>query len=105
MEVVNLTILDKNNNKHEVQLPNDESYNLMELLRAAEFPILGTCGGIALCASCHIYVLSDHKLPLATEDEERLLATLFNSTDKSRLSCQLRMNDGIDQLVIQIAAD
>jgi len=32
--------------------------NLMEACKSHEFPIEGVCGGMTMCASCHVYVSS-----------------------------------------------
>ena len=49
------------------------SMNMMELCKSAELPVEGTCGGMAMCASCHCYVESDHDLP-EMSDEAKLAA-------------------------------
>ncbi len=77
----------------------------MELLRSSELPIPGTCDGMALCASCHIYVLSDQHLSDKNEDEQRLLDSLANSHENSRLSCQLRMGESLHKLILEIAPE
>ncbi len=105
LEVIHIQIIDKLNQKHELQFPNDSSYSLMEMLRAAELPILGTCGGLALCASCHVYILSNQSLPNMKVEEEHLLDSLHNSKSNSRLSCQLRVNDILDGLICQLAPE
>jgi ferredoxin len=104
MDFITIFIKDKTQNKREFILPNDPAFSLMEMLRASELPVLGTCGGIALCASCHIYVLSDNALPKQNEEELKLLDSLHNYQSNSRLSCQLRMNDKLHQLTIEIAS-
>lgn len=40
-------------------------------------PVEGTCGGMALCASCHVYVLSEQELPEPTDDELAMLDAAF----------------------------
>ena len=103
MEWLTIYIRDKNQIDHLIQIPNEASYSLMELLNASELPILGTCGGMALCASCHVYIHSNHILPEMKEAEEQLLDSLVNSETNSRLSCQLPVGDYLDQLIIEIA--
>jgi 2Fe-2S ferredoxin len=63
----------------------------------------GTCGGMALCASCHCYVLSDHELGEASDDEEDMLDQAFFVEDNSRLGCQIRIKEEIDGLVVKLA--
>jgi len=75
----------------------------MELLKDSELPILGTCGGMALCASCHIYVHSENNLPAIKDAEELLLDSLVNSQQNSRLACQIPVGDYLDQLILEIA--
>ena len=47
--------------------------NLMELCKSYEFPVQGICGGMAMCASCQIYVYEDTLLNEKSEDEEAML--------------------------------
>ncbi len=105
MEFITVYIKDKTKINHEIQLPNDPAFSLMELLRASELPIQGTCGGITLCASCHVYIHSTHILPEQKEEEIKLLDSLHNFQKNSRLSCQLRINESLDKLEIEIAAE
>jgi 2Fe-2S ferredoxin len=37
----------------------DMAMNIMELCKAYELPVEGTCGGMAMCASCQCYVLNE----------------------------------------------
>jgi len=62
--------------------PTDMAMNLMEVCRSYELPVEGTCGGMALCASCHCYVLSDHELKEASDDEEDMLDQAFFVEDR-----------------------
>ena len=59
---INITVIDRNGNQHEISGPTDMNLNLMELLKIHEFPVEGTCGGMAMCASCHVYIESNHDL-------------------------------------------
>lgn len=77
--------------------------NLMELCKANELPVEGTCGGMALCASCHVYVESSHDLPPASEDEENMLDEAFFVKSNSRLGCQIKITDKIEGLVARLA--
>lgn len=79
--------------------------NLMELCKAYGLPVEGTCGGMALCASCHCYVLSDHQLPVSSADEEDMLDQAFFVQPNSRLSCQIRLHPDLHGLVVQLAKE
>lgn len=84
-------------------VPIDMQLNLMEVLRSSGFPVEGTCGGMALCASCHVYIKSDHVLPERTMDEEAMLSEINFVEENSRLGCQIAISKEIDQLEIEIA--
>ena len=58
---INISVIDRSGNEHQLSGPTDMNLNLMELLKMNEFPVEGTCGGMAMCASCHVYILSPHK--------------------------------------------
>jgi ferredoxin-2, mitochondrial len=75
--MVNITVIDREDKEHVLEAPTDMNMNMMELCKAYELPVDGTCGGMAMCASCHMYVLSDHELPELSDDEENMLDQAF----------------------------
>jgi len=101
--MVNITIIDREGKHHPLEVPSDMNLNLMELCKSAELPVEGTCGGIALCASCQCYVLSAHELPEKSEAEEEMLDQAFFVQPNSRLGCQIQITDSLDNLVIRLA--
>jgi len=100
---VHVEVEDRDGVVHPIDIPGDLGLSMMEVCKAAGLPVEGICGGIALCGSCHVYVLGDRDIGDRTEDEEHMLDQLPNTTDRSRLSCQLRVGKGIDGLRIRLA--
>jgi len=98
-----ITVTDREGEQHSLEAPTDMNLNLMEVLKSYELPVEGTCGGMALCASCHCYVESEHDLPDQSEDEEDMLDQAFFVEDNSRLSCQIRISEAIDGLKVKLA--
>ncbi len=91
--LVKINVEDQEGNQQEVEVPTDISMSLMEILKGMDYHILATCGGIALCATCHVQVKSGYEsLPEATDDEWAMLDTLPKLTQTSRLSCQIKVN-------------
>ncbi len=105
MEEIKITVTDREGVDHVIEAPTEMNFNVMEILRAAELPVEGTCGGMALCASCHCYILSDHNLPSPSDDEEDMLDQAFFVEKNSRLSCQLPIQKELHGLKIQLAPD
>jgi 2Fe-2S ferredoxin len=105
MEMINITVVDREGITHNLEGPTDMNMNLMELCKAYGLPVEGTCGGMALCASCHCYVLSDHQLPVSSADEEDMLDQAFFVQPNSRLSCQIRLHPDLHGLVVQLAKE
>lgn len=103
MSDINVTVIDRKGEKHELEAPTDMSLNMMELCKASELPVEGTCGGMALCASCHMYVESDHVLTEMNEDEEDMLDQAFHVEDNSRLGCQLKLEESMEGLIVRLA--
>ena len=102
-DIITVTIIDREGEEHVIEAPTDMGLNLMELSKASELPVEGTCGGMALCASCHCYILTDHKLPELSEDEEDMLDQAFFVEDNSRLGCQIHLHNELDGLKIKLA--
>lgn len=75
----------------------------MEVLRASDYNIPATCGGMALCATCHVEVLTTSIcLPEMNDAELYMLDSLPNSTPESRLACQLRINSEMEGMIFKI---
>ena len=105
MSDITIKIKDREGVIHEVQAPTDMNMNLMEVCKAYELPVEGTCGGMAMCASCQCYVLSDHQLPEISDDEDLMLAEAFYVEDNSRLGCQIRITPDLDGLEVELAPE
>jgi len=105
---INITIIDREGTTHEVLAPTDMNMNLMEVIRSYELApegTIGICGGMAMCASCQCYVLSDTELPEMGYDEDAMLAEAFNVKDNSRLGCQIHIHPELDGLKVEIAPE
>jgi ferredoxin len=86
--------------------PTDMGLSLMEFLKGNDYDILATCGGMALCATCHVSVLSGFEnLNPISDDEYAMLDTLPNITDTSRLSCQLKLNQDMEGVTVKVMGD
>ena len=108
MSDIQLKITDRDGRIHNVMAPVDMAMNLMEVIRSYELApegTIGVCGGMAMCASCQCYINSKHILPLMEDEEEAMLSEAFNVTEKSRLGCQIAINEEIDGLEITIAPE
>ena len=100
---ITIKVTDREGAVHTLDAPTDMNMNLMEVCKAYELPVEGTCGGMALCASCHCYVNSEHPLPDPSDDEEDMLDQAFFVEDNSRLGCQIRMTEAVDGLAVTLA--
>jgi 2Fe-2S ferredoxin len=102
---ITLYVTDREGNSHELLAPTDMQLNLMEVCKSYEFPVKGTCGGMALCASCQVYTESDHQLPERSEAEEAMLSEAFHVKENSRLGCQIYLTPELDGLQITLAPE
>ena len=103
--IITLFVEGASGEKRAVEAPTDMQLSLMEVLKASEYPIQTTCGGMALCATCHVEVLEgDDSYKEATDPELDMLDTLPELTDTSRLACQMRIADDMDGLVVCLLA-
>ena len=60
------------------------------------------CGGACACATCHVYVREDwlEKTGTRSAMEESMLDFAEGVQDNSRLSCQIKVSDALDGLVV-----
>ncbi len=101
--IVNITVVDREGVEHQLEAPTDMNMNMMELCKSYELPVEGTCGGMAMCASCHLYVLSDHDILERNDDEEAMLDQAFFVKGNSRLGCQIPITSNLEGLKVQLA--
>ena len=102
---IKITVIDREGITHQLDAPTDMAMNLMEVCKAYELPVEGTCGGMAMCASCQCYVLSDHPLEEKSEDEEAMLSEAFQVKENSRLGCQIAMDNKLEGLKVELAPE
>ncbi len=102
---IKITVIDREGQPHELDAPTDMNMNLMEVCKAHELPVKGTCGGMALCSTCHMYIESEHELPEMSEEEEDMLDQAFFVEDNSRLGCQIRITPQLDGLRVKLAPE
>jgi 2Fe-2S ferredoxin len=100
---IKITVVKEGAEQH-FDAPNDMGLNLMEFLKATGHEqIEGMCGGMALCATCHIRLLdSDATLGEVNDDEIAMLETLPQIFNNSRLACQVKLNEHISRLKIEL---
>src|SRR5690606_26159368 len=103
-----IKITDREGKTHEVMAPTDMAMNLMEVVRSYELApegTIGICGGMAMCASCQCYVLSDTQLPEMQDDEEAMLSEAFYVKENSRLGCQIPITQDMEGLEVELAPE
>ena len=108
MSDINLFITDRDGETHKVLAPTDMAMNLMEVIKSYELApegTIGICGGMAMCASCHCYITSNHSLSEMQEEEEAMLSESFNVKENSRLSCQISITKELEGLVFELAPE
>ena len=62
------------------------------------------CGGACACATCHVYVEGDWLAKTGSQSamEESMLDFAENVEPNSRLSCQIKVTDDLDGLVVKM---
>lgn len=62
------------------------------------------CGGACACATCHVYVEDEWSATVGEPApmEEDMLDFAYDVRPTSRLSCQIRVTDALDGLVVRV---
>jgi len=99
-----ITYIEHNGTKHEVEVAN--GLTVMEGARDNNIPgIEADCGGACACSTCNVY--GDQawveKRPAKDDMEEDMLDFAYEpDPERSRLTCQLKVTDELDGLVVQM---
>jgi ferredoxin, 2Fe-2S len=68
--------------------------------------IIAECGGACSCATCHVYVDDAwlDRMDGKSELEDDMLEEVVDQQPNSRLSCQIKVTEALDGLVIRLPA-
>lgn len=85
---------------------NETGKSLMEI--AVNHGIEGIdaeCGGACACATCHVHIAQEWmpKVGPANEYETDLLSLEDETSENSRLACQVTLSDELDGLIVTVA--
>ncbi|MDC1245093.1 2Fe-2S iron-sulfur cluster-binding protein [Crocinitomicaceae bacterium] len=105
MSDITVTIIDREGKKHELIGPTDMNMNIMELCKSYELPVIGECGGMAMCATCQCYLESETTLNEQSDSELDMLDQAFFVKNNSRLGCQIQLEDAIDGIVLRLSPE
>ena len=89
--------------EHDIEA--EPGQKLMEVLREYDFGVAASCGGFCSCATCHVYIDAAwrERLPDKQSDEQDLLSMLSTyDPASSRLSCQVKLEEGTADLTVEI---
>lgn len=80
-----------------------EGWRVMEVIRDWGLPIKAECGGACACATCHVYVDEAWRAKTGEPSpmEEDMLDFGYDVRPNSRLSCQIKVSDELDGLVVR----
>lgn len=99
-----ITYIEHNGTEHTVDVK--PGMTVMEGARDNGIPgIEADCGGACACSTCHVYVANDwvEKLPAIDAMEEDMLDFAYETDpSRSRLSCQLRVTDDMEGLIVNM---
>jgi len=102
---MHLVLIDPSGTSHELCATEGET--LMETAITHDVPgIVGFCGGMCRCGTCHCYVGADwvERIPVADEDELDTLRRVLERRPESRLGCQIRLDASLEGLTVSLPA-
>jgi ferredoxin, 2Fe-2S len=103
MKMGKVTYIEFSGKSHEVQVEAGRS--LMEGATSNLVPgIIADCGGACACATCHVYVEPEWERAAGTasEMEAAMLDVVIHRAANSRLSCQIKMSEALDGIVLRL---
>ncbi len=99
-----ITYIEHNGTEHVIDVAN--GLTVMEGARDNNISgIEADCGGACACSTCHVYVDASwvEKLPAKDAMEEDMLDFAWEAdVVKSRLTCQLKVTDDLDGLIVRM---
>jgi 2Fe-2S ferredoxin len=98
-----LTIVAFDGTRHELDVSNGSTV-MENAVRNSVPGIEAECGGACACATCHVYVDDAWSATVGPPEamEEDMLDFAYDVRPTSRLSCQIKMSDALDGLVVHV---
>lgn len=89
--------------RYEVEAENGSTV-MENAIKNAVPGIEAECGGACACATCHVYVDENWSDKTGSPEamEEDMLDFAFDVRPTSRLSCQIKVTDELDGLVVNL---
>ena len=103
--LIAVTFIDATGAKFPVHAP--EGSTIMEAAIASEVPsIVGFCGGMCACGTCHCYPADPWAatLPPPDDNEQDTLERVLERRAGSRLGCQIRLSESLDGMIVHLPA-
>ena len=97
-----ITFIEHDGTVHDVEAAPGES--IMEAaMRGSVAGVVAECGGSCTCATCHVYVDEAwlEKTGERSLEEDEQLDNAFDVRPNSRLSCQIKMSDELDGILVR----
>ena len=101
--MVKVTYIEHNGTAHTVE--GEPGQTVMETAIKHGIPgIIAECGGACSCATCHVYVDDAWKEAAGAPSpmEEDMLDFAFDVRPTSRLSCQIKVTEDLEGLVVTV---
>jgi ferredoxin, 2Fe-2S len=101
--VAKITYIEFNGKEHVVDAPT--GYSVMDgAINNNVRGVIAECGGACSCATCHVYVDAAwvDKLDKIGDLEEAMLDAVCDRQPNSRLSCQIKVSDALDGLMVRL---
>ena len=100
-----ITFIEHGGKKHTVDAPLGSTV-MENAIRNGVPGIVAECGGACSCATCHVHVDEAWKEKVGPPSpmEEDMLDFAFDVKPTSRLSCQIKVTDELDGLVVHTPA-
>ncbi|MEM8750815.1 MAG: 2Fe-2S iron-sulfur cluster-binding protein [Pseudomonadota bacterium] len=98
-----ITYITHDGSKFEVEAENGSTV-MENAIKNAVPGIEAECGGACACATCHVYVDDAWTEAVGSPEamEEDMLDFAYDVQPSSRLSCQVKVSDALDGLVVRV---
>tara|TARA_B100001175_G_C19377340_1_gene574805 strand:+ start:649 stop:966 length:318 start_codon:yes stop_codon:yes gene_type:complete len=105
--MIKLNVIDRNGEKTTIDV--EENTTIRDAISNTMTPNnFGNCGGDCICGSCQILVDPKdlEKIPAVDEEEKGTLESMaIKPTSNSRLGCQVKLTEKLDNITVTIAPE